>query len=307
MGEGRHRIFIALSLLWIAAVGGYMIWGALNYSGLYRWLAEWQLDQWGGYYRKWTAALPVLLLGLPAILYLGGRSRRRQAAEASDKAAQARGMGRRARWMMLIGVGLVLAGGGAFAVAQTLPDGSERPEPVDPARLAAGEAPATRVRLRGADDPGARLRVVRRGPDERVVFYAGFRLEGEDKAAPLRLFVERNTPGSEGLTTLQAFLPEQTGYLVENGLPEEARAQLSARGLRLASPHWVLKTGDLALREPYYIAAALGGFIGLVCLLVGFAAFLQARRRAWLATAIRPDGGPAGGGAPPPAPGTARS
>lgn len=299
MNDGRHKAYIALSLLWITAIGGYMIWGAFAYAGLYRWLAEWQLAQWGGYYQKWTAALPTLLLGLPAIVYLGRRSRLRQAAEANDKAAQARTIGRTARWTMLIGAVLLLAGGGAFVVSQTLPDGSERPEPVEPAQLAVGQAPTTKVRIRGTDDPAARLRVVRRGPDERIVFYAGFRLDGEDKSGPLRLFVERNTPGPEALTTLQAFLPEQTGYLVENGLPEEALADLRARGLPLASPHWVLKTGDLARREPYYIAAALGGFIGLVCLLVGFATWLQARRRAWLATAIRPDGSPAGGGAPP--------
>jgi hypothetical protein len=299
MSDGRHKALMALSLLWIIAIGGYMIWGAFNYSGLYRWLAEWQIEQSGGYYKKWTAALPTLILSLPAIVYLGRRTRLRQAAEANDKAAQARGMRRGARWTMLIGVLLLLVGGGAFAISQTLPDGSERPEPLDAARLAGGQAPTTKVRIRGTDDQAARLRVVRRGPDERTVFYAGFRLDGEDKSGPLRLFVERNTPGPEALTTLQAFLPEQTGYLVENGLPDEARADLRARGLPLASPHWVLKTGDLARREPYYIAAALGGFIGLVCLLVGFATLLQARRRAWLATAIRPDGSPAGGGAPP--------
>ncbi|HYD14585.1 MAG TPA: hypothetical protein VEC11_17190 [Allosphingosinicella sp.] len=299
MSDGRHKVFIALSLLWIVAVGGYMIWGAFNYSGLYRWLAEWQVEQWGGFYQKWTAALPALVLSLPAIAYLGHRSRLRQAAEANDKAAQARTIGRTARWTMLIGVVLLLGGGAAFAFSQTLPDGSERAGEIDGTRLVSGQAPATRIRIRGTDDIEARTRVDRPGPNERTTFYAGFRLEGEAKDAPLRLFIERNTPGPEALTTLQAFLPEQTGYLIENGLPEEALADLRARGIAVARPHWLLKTGDLALREPYYIAAALGGFIGLVCLLVGFAGFLQARRRAWLATAIRPDGSPAGGPPPP--------
>ncbi len=301
MSDGRHKALIALSLLWIAVVGGYMIWGVFTYAGLYRWLAEWQIGQWGGFYRKWTAALPALLLSLPAIAYLARHSRLREAAEASDPAAQARTIGRRARWTMLLGVVLLLAGGGAFAISQTLPDGSERPEPVDAARLASGEVPDTKVRIRGADDPSARTRVIRPGPDERITFYAGFRLEDEAKDAPLRLFIERGTPGPESLTTLQAFLPEQTGYLVENGMPEEALEELRARNIPVASPHWLLQTGDLARREPYYIAAALGGFIGLVTLGVGFAGFLQARRRAWLATAIRPDGSPTGGLPPGPA------
>jgi len=299
MNSGRHKILMVLSCLWVVAVFGYLIWGAFEYRGLYRWLAEWQIDQWGGYYKKWTAVLPGLVLGLPALAYIGHRARLHQAAEANDKAAQARTIGRTARWTMLIGVLLLVFGGGSFAISQTLPDGSEPAEALAAAQLTAGRAPVTKVRIRGTDDPEARLRIVRRGADERLVYYAGFHLDGEAKDAPIRLFIERNTPGPEALTTLQAFLPEQTGYLVENGLPREALEDLRSRGITPASPHWVLQTGDLARREPYYIAAALGGFIGLVCLLVGFATFLQGRRRAWLATAIRPDGSPASGSPPP--------
>ena len=53
---------------------------------------------------------------------------------------------------------------------------------------------------------------------------------------------------------------------------------------------WRTRAG--ALRDPYYIVAAVAGFIGLVCVVIGLAGLLQARRRAWLATAIRPDGVP---------------
>jgi xanthosine utilization system XapX-like protein len=299
MSDGRHRFFLALSWLWVTVAIGYMIWGAFTYAGLYRWLAELQIAQWGGYYRKWTAALPGIILALPALAYIGHRSRMRQAAEAASPAAQARTIKRAARYAMLLGLLGILIGGGAFAISQRLPDGSERAEPFDATRLGTAPAPAIKVRIRGTDDPAARTQVVRRGVDDRVTFYAGFRLEGEDKNAPLRLFIERNTPAPEGLTTLQAFLPEQTGYLVENGVPEEALEALRARGIRVANPHWLLQTGDLARREPYYIIAAVAGLIGLVCLLVGFATYLQGRRRAWLATAIRPDGRPVEG--PPPA------
>ena len=290
MRSGRHSFFTALSWLWIATVIGYLIWGAFAYAGLYRWLAELQVAQWGGYYKNWTAALPGLVLCLPAIAWLGWRSRLRRAAEANSPAAQARTIGRTARFLMLAGVLGLLLGGGAFAFSQTLPDGSERAEPFDAARLISGSVPDTKVRLRGTEDATTQLRVTRRGADERTNFYAGFRLEGEDKGGPLRLFIERNAPGHEALTTLQAFLPEQTGYLVENGLPEEALEQLRARNIAVTSPHWVMKTGDLARREPYYITAAVAGLAGLIFLGVGFAGLLQARRRAWLATAIRPDG-----------------
>jgi hypothetical protein len=299
MPDGRHRFFLTLSWLWVAVVIGYVAWGAVEYEGLYRWLAEWQIAQWGGYYRKWTAVLPGVILAAPALSYIGYRARLRQAAEANSPAAQARTVGRTGRVFMLVGLLGILTGAGAFAVSRTLPDGNERAEPYDAARLGSGPAPNIKVRIRGLDDPAARTQVVRRGVDDRVTFYAGFRLEGEAKDAPLRLFIERNAPGPEALTTLQAFLPEQTGYLVENGVPAEALDALRARGIRVANPHWLLQTGSLARREPYYIVAAVGGFGGLVFLLVGFATSLQGRRRAWLATAIRPDGSPVEPSPPP--------
>ena len=299
MSDGRHKVFLALSWLWVAVVCAYMLWGVFTYAGLYRWLAELQIEQWGGYYRKWTAVLPGAILCLPALAYIGYRARLRRAADASSPAAQARSIGRIARYTMLLGALGIAIGGGAFAISQTLPDGSERAEPIDAARLDGGPVPSTKVRIRGTDDPVARAQIIRRGVDDRVTFYAGFRLEGESKEAPLRLFIERNTPAPEALTTLQAFLPEQTGYLVENGVPAEALEALRARGIRVASPHWLLRTGDLAKRESYYIVAAVGGFVGLVFLLVGFAGYLQGRRRAWLATAVRPDGSPVEGSPPP--------
>ena len=92
MSDGRQRFFLALSYLWMAVVIGYMLWGAFNYTGLYRWLAEWQVEQWGGYYKKWTAALPAILLCLPAISW--HRSRTRGAARRRKRMTRRRRRGR---------------------------------------------------------------------------------------------------------------------------------------------------------------------------------------------------------------------
>src|SRR5438105_11942594 len=78
--RGAHRLLLVLSWLWLLAVIGYMAWSTFAFEGLYRWLAEWEMAQWGQYYRKWTAMLPILILGMPAFAYLGWRSRLRQAA-----------------------------------------------------------------------------------------------------------------------------------------------------------------------------------------------------------------------------------
>jgi len=300
MNAGANRVLLALGWLWLLAVAGYMIWSTFAYEGLYRWLTEWQMDHWGQYYRKWTAVLPGLLLASPALIYLGWRARLRRAAEAASPAAQARTLRRTAWATLLIGLLGIAIGGGAYWLSQGRPDGTEPAERIDLARLGSGPVPQTKVRLEGRLDPEASTGLARGGVEDSVTYYAGFRLENEARDAPVRLFVERSTRPQE-LTTLQAFLPEQTGYLVENGVPERALADLRRRGVRVASPHFLLKTGSGALREPYYIVAAVAGGIGFICLLAGFARLLQARRRAWLATAIRPDGSPVEPSSPPPA------
>src|SRR5262249_22039400 len=133
--------------------------------------------------------------------------------------------------------------------------------------------------------------VARGGVEDSVTYYAAFRADDDAKDSPVRLFVERSTR-PEDLTTVQGFMPEQTGYLIENGVPERALAELRQRGVAVQSPHYLLKPRAGSLRDPYYITAALAGFLGFICLIIGIAGFLQARRRAWLATAVRPDGTP---------------
>jgi len=298
MNAGTQRLLLILSWLWLLAVGAYMTWSLIAFEGLYRWLVEWQMEHWGQYYRKWTAVLPFLVLGLPALAYIGRLSRAQAAAAGTGQAGQARLIRRTARITLMLGLVGVAVGIGAFLLSQGQPDGSEPAERFALASLGSGAVPQTKVRIEGRLDPEASTGLARGGVEDTITYYAAFRAEDEAKGAPVRLFIERNTQ-PETLNTLQGFLPEQTGYLVENGVPERALADLRGRGVAVASPHYLLKTRSGSLREPYYITAALAGFIGLICLILGGAGLLQARRRAWLATAVRPDGTPVEG--PPPA------
>jgi hypothetical protein len=298
MNAGTQRLLLILSWLWLLAVGAYMTWSLLAFEGLYRWLVEWQMDHWGQYYRKWTAVLPVLILALPALAFIGRRSRARHAQAASSVAAQAGIIRRNARITLVIGIIGVVIAGTAFALSQGQPDGTEPATRFDLATLGSGPAPQTKVRIEGRLDPAASTGVARGGVEDTVTYYAAFRAEGDAKGAPVRLFIERGTRPAD-LNTLQGFMPEQIGYLVENGVPDRALAELRQRGVTVASPQYLLKTRAGSFRDPYYITAALAGFIGLICLIIGAAGFLQARRRAWLATAVRPDG-TAAAGAPPP-------
>jgi hypothetical protein len=287
MDEGRSKALLALSWLWVAVVAGYMAWGAINEAGLFGWLAALQIDQWGQYYPKWTAILPGLLLAAPAFWYIRRRTAIVRAREGVGPAAEARRMGRAARLTALAGLAALLAGGGAFLLSQRVPDGSEKAVPFDAARLGTAPAPDVKVRIQGRIDPAAHGVAPATGrPGENSVNYFGFRPEGTARDAPHRLFIERHGDASGELRTIQIFLPEQTGYLVENGVPPLALRDLAARGIRVASPHYLLRTGALARREPYYIAAALGGVLGFICLLVALIGAIQARSRARRARAV---------------------
>jgi hypothetical protein len=275
--QSWNRTLLVLSWLWLAIVTAYSIWGAVTYSGLYRLVAELQIDQWGGYSEKWTAILPGMLLAAPAFWYL-----RRRAAIAAAAGPRLGGEAGQARRMaMILGViGLVsaLVGMGAFLISQTLPDGSEAAVPFDAARLGSAPAPTGRVAIRGEADPAVTTGVTESGRLAMgAAIYAGFRPDGEAKGAPIRLFVERAFGDRADAATDQFFLPEQTGYLVENGLPGLALHDLEARGIQVARPNYVLRTARLARRDIYYVVAGLGGFFALLLLGIAGAALLRAR------------------------------
>jgi hypothetical protein len=275
----ENMIWLTLSVLWLAVVGTYWVWAAITFSGLYRWLAEWQTAQFGGYYPRGTATLPALLMAAPALIYIRRRAESAQAqaaAELGPVVAEGRRLRRSVKGTAIFGAVAIVIGAGAFALSQTVPDGSAPGIPFDAATLGSGPVPQDRVTIRGEIDSEASVAVVETpAATSRNAVYAGFRPEGEsNKDAPIRLFVERTTGSSPATATNQYFMPDQTGFLVENGLPDQAVRELQGRGIRLASPHYVLRTSTGARRDVYYIVAALSGFFGFVCLLVaGMMAF----------------------------------
>lgn len=283
MTDGAHKgLLIALSALWIALVAGYMAWGAINHVGLYRWLADLQVARTGGYYPRWTGIIPALLLCAPALWFLRRLADQAAADQPAGPAAEARRIGRTARIMGSVGVVAGIIGVGAFVMAQGVPDGSEPALDFNLAVLGSGApVPTHKVRIRGNVDSDATTGVTETGGStDRSTLYAGFRPDSGAKDAPLGLFVERNMAGGADAVTAQAFLPDQDGYLVENGLPALALSDLRQRGIAVASPHYVLRSGGDGPRTPYYVAAALGGLVCVVCLIVAVIGGFQARARA---------------------------
>jgi hypothetical protein len=287
MDEGRSKALLALSWLWIALIAGYMAWGVIYEAGLMRWLSVWQLEHWGVYYPERTAFVAGFLLAAPAFWFIRRHATIARAREGSGPGVEARRMGRSARNAAIAGLVAALVAGGVFLLSQRVPDGSEKAVLYDGARLGSEPAPAGKVRIAGQLEPEARPDYSETGgSNPRVVHYVGFRPDGVAKSAPLRLFIERTVQGQEQLRTVQAFLPEQTGYLIENGIPPLALRSLEAQGVRLASPHYLLRTRDLARREPYYITAGVAGLLALACLVVAGLQGFQARGRGRLAEAL---------------------
>jgi hypothetical protein len=281
MADGRARLLVGLCWAWVALVAAYMAWGAINHAGLYGWLADLQLERNGSFRPDLTGLVPGFLLAAPALWYIRIRSQIALALEEPGPAAEARRMGRVARMAAIIGLVCALIAGGAYWLSQQQPDGSEDPTPVDFAALVAGEVPRTRVSIRGAVDPDVTTGVEESSRYvDRATLYVGFRPEQGGKDEPLRLFVERYFGDVRDARTAQGFMPEQTGYLIENGLPAPALRDLEQRGIRIAAPHYVLRTRSEGRRENYYIVAALAGLGAIACLIAALFGSLQARSRA---------------------------
>jgi hypothetical protein len=282
MTDRNARALLVLSWIWLALVAAYSIWGVVGYAGLFRWLAELQIGRFGGYSEKATAVLPGMLLAAPALWFIHRQSALASAAAPQGRLADIARIRRNGRIFGIVGGLAAAIGAAAFLFAQRLPDGSEDATPFDIATLATTPIPSGRIAVRGEADTEASASVVESG---RIIsyrtFYAGFRPEGGSaKGAPLRLFIERSAGSGADPPTNQYFLPEQTGYLVENGLPGAALHDLRSRGIRIASPHYLLRPSSDAWREPYYVVAGLGAVFGSLFLLVGLAVELQMRMRA---------------------------
>jgi hypothetical protein len=276
----RHvRIRLGLAWGWVALVAAYSLWSATHYSGLFRWAAEAQIARGGGYSEKWTAILPGIALAAPALWYIGRRQGIVRAAAGGNPTSELPGLKRGGLFFAVSGAAGIAVAVAAWLLAQRVPDGSERAMPFDARTLGTAPAPRGRVAIRGEAVPGASARLVAGGLASDARVYAGFRAVHAPAGAPLRLFVQRRFGDARDAATAQFFLPEQDGYLVENGLPGAVLADLRRRGVAIGDPHYVLR-GATARRDPYYIAAGLGGFFGLMFLGLAVGAGIRSRRLA---------------------------
>ncbi|MBE1528680.1 hypothetical protein GGC65_003136 [Sphingopyxis sp. OAS728] len=267
-----------LSFGWIAIVTLWAWWEFSHYSGLYRWLAEWQTARWGSYEMAWTAIVPAIILMAPALSMLRRREQATQEALASGAANPADVM-RGVRKVMLIlgGISAVVAGG-AYLTSQQLPDPSDPPAQIDLAALGEAAPPTGSAIFAGAvPDTDRALQMdeafrSRSADIDHQTIYVPVVAKDAAKDAPVRFFIDRAsyafTDSGEAPRKNIFLADHMQGVLVEDGLPADVVAAFAKQGVPVASPHYLLTTNSVGGRQNHYIVAALGGFIAFILFLL---------------------------------------
>jgi hypothetical protein len=273
-----------LAWLWPVLLIVYLVWGGIEQAGLYYWVGTLEVDRFGTYEPKLTGIVPGLLLALPALWILGGEARRRRLPP-NDPTRRVRAA---AIVMICLGVLSLAVAIACYVAAQGLP-GEGREVPFDASSIGNGPLPAGRISLAGRVDESAQASVSESSRfSSATTTYAGFRPDGEaGKGGPFRIFVERRLSDHSG-PVVHYVDDEQSGYLVESGLPPLVLYALRRQGIPVATPHYLLRTGRGALREPYYVGAALSTLF--FCLMTGIGTLLLILPKRG-AAAARPIGG----------------
>lgn len=266
-----------LALIWLALVAGWAWWEYSHYSGLYRWLAEWQIAKWGSYEQVWTALVPAFILAIPAFRVLRERELLNQASLiAGDDPVP---ILRRVRTGVLICGGvLALVAGGAYLTSQQLPDPSDPPTTVDLTALGAAAPPTGSAIFAGAIPDTARALQMdeafrsRSADIDHQTIYVPVVAVGAAKDAPVRFFIDRASyafADNKEAPRVNIFLPDHMqGVLIEDGLPADVVAAFQKQGVPIASPHYLMTTNSVGGRQTYYIVAALGGFVAAILFLM---------------------------------------
>ena len=239
MGQNRLTgIAVFLSMAGLALVG----WWWWTYTGLYRLIAELQLQWWGSYDLQLTfvvTAVPVVALPMLVLGVVLGRTEVAARSVPAWSVRQLRDLG-----IVVLGLGLVGYGGWTWAGAS----GLDEPAPVELATVLAGKAPAwvTVVDATWVVDAAVSLEA---NGSERTYHP----VVAATANAPYAVFARG--PGSGPVT----------GMLSPGGLPGAVRAVYERDGV-ITPAHWLVDTRDSPGRR-----RDAGGFFALagVILAVG--------------------------------------
>jgi hypothetical protein len=252
---------------------------AYAYTGIYRWLAEWQLAQFQSYNLRLTIAGSILLPALPvcAVAEIFGipyRTGRRGA-----PAANASGF---VGLLVVFGVIAVLAAAGSFALGY---EQSQQPVAIETVDLGDQKQPQSdHVRMTAIARTDMMVKLELRSGGTR--FYTPLTAPKWKRSDPITYILRSNvdavfTPDGRMLSLdpqTPPFRVTQVGVLVRDDLPGPVAESYRKRNLTFASPVMVLELSSDAELDRYWIVAGVSGLVGFVFLLVAGVARMQQAR-----------------------------
>jgi hypothetical protein len=258
----------------------YAFYQAYSYTGIYKWLAEWQLAEFHSYNLRLTIAgailLPALPVGLLAEIFgipyrTGWRPSNAPGARAPSHVS----------WIAAIGALALVVAAGAFLLGYQK---STQPVVTETVDLALGKPPQSdHVRMTAI----ARTDLIVKLEDRSGLrFYVPLTAPDWKRSDPLVYFLQTNVdayvaPGGQ-ILSLEAKTPPfritQVGALVPDDLPGPVAESYRKHNVTLAATPMVLELAAGADLARYWIVAGVGALLGFVCLLVAGLAAIQQRR-----------------------------
>ena len=278
-----------LAVVWTVGVLGAMVWFWATYSGPYRWAAEWQLARFGSYGEKITLLGPLLVLMIPAAL-LGGR--RPWIVPHADPAVRAAHARRNAGILALLGFVVLLAGAAAGGLGYL--------------RLQTPLTSADLVLITGTE-PEPATDLVRVTGIARTDLIVGFEetIAGQARRSsfvpltapswrpgePIRFILRTNQTawmprdGAGAVQMLRRSNPPfrmvtEPSVLTRYHLPGVVKAEYEKARIVLDPSVALVEQSKDEVYAPYWIAAALGGLVGLCLMLGGAIGWGNARKAA---------------------------
>ncbi len=275
--DRQKRVAGWITIIWLGAVAALFAWQASSYRGLVEMLAEWQYARLHHYYPGITFVVLCLFFSIPLLVLLAMLWRRWKREETKNADLRAAVLGFSRRLQRFCAVAAVLAAAvafGSFMVALLLPGDGGPARVVDTRALGSDVViPEGRATLRGSADLNAIVRF-----DEQALLmhrrlYFAPLTSGDDAAAErTRIFVEVR----EMAHLKSPFVPVMSGVLARGALPGDVRNLYRSARMPLDERPWLLYRNAAQLRWRYFMIAAQ---LGLVAVLLGLAARIEARRR----------------------------
>ena len=264
---------------YIVLLCAFALYQIYSYTGIYKWLAEWQLAQFHSYNVRFTLVGTILLPAIPVCLAaeifgIPYRSGWRAGAAPGGRPTSY------ALWMAVIGVLALVVAVGAFAlgyqksqeavVTETVDLAlAKQPPQSDHVRMTAIARTDMVVRLKERTG-GQKVYVPLTAPNwkrtDTITYFFQTGIDVYTTPAGQELFLDAKTP---------PFRMTQVGVLVPDDLPGPVAESYRKRNLTLASPPMVLETAPGADLARYWVVAGVGGLLGFIFLLVAGLAKIQ--------------------------------